>query len=494
MPIDFNANRTKRFEKLYEEEFPILVKDYYDEFSQKYKFKYTPLCSIETPNGTFGLFNYIEIYIKECYNIPYSINKHFEFHNTALFFTSTDDFGFAMTFKNRDELPKGFTEQLKSMNGRINEFGLFSPSFQGITGLSNLIKKKIKNDVELECELIKLRLKSQMKRFFIQGQVDWRWIVIDQIKYYGIEKFPNCLNHEFNQLEYSIGFFEKYGDIGSWNYGDDENGCKIEDPALDKKIRNLELNYYANLKLKKKSDYTYKDVLEHELFQKYIYDLANQYKNAKENNDVVINGNSKALGEIPLLKIKNTYNLIKKQSNSQEIYLNYLKYRGQYPDTSVVPFEFPVYYKLDIKEVFSDEKLIYEYLETFNEPENEIRMRFGLPKIGEGWISETNLFYEIKSRFKNDVVIHHGRPNWLGRQHLDIYFPKYNIGIEYQGDQHYYPIEYFGGEDSYIKNKVRDENKKQLCQKNSCHLIIVNPKYEIEEIFLKIEKAIKSQK
>lgn len=56
-----------------------------------------------------------------------------------------------------------------------------------------------------------------------------------------------------------------------------------------------------------------------------------------------------------------------------------------------------------------------------------------MPKVGEGWISETELFYKISDYFKEDEVVHHASPKWLGRQHLDIYFPKLNIGIEYQG-------------------------------------------------------------
>ena len=32
---------------------------------------------------------------------------------------------------------------------------------------------------------------------------------------------------------------------------------------------------------------------------------------------------------------------------------------------------------------------------------------------------------------------------------LDFYLPKYNMAIECQGEQHYKPIEYFGGEKEY---------------------------------------------
>ena len=57
----------------------------------------------------------------------------------------------------------------------------------------------------------------------------------------------------------------------------------------------------------------------------------------------------------------------------------------------------------------------------------------------------TELYYKIKETFPNEKVVHHGKPSWLGQQHLDIYFPYKNIAIEYQGLQHQEPVEFFGG-------------------------------------------------
>ena len=54
---------------------------------------------------------------------------------------------------------------------------------------------------------------------------------------------------------------------------------------------------------------------------------------------------------------------------------------------------------------------------------NIVREVKGLPKIGEGWISETLLYYAVKDSLPEYEVIHHGNPKWLGLQHLDIYIP-----------------------------------------------------------------------
>ena len=124
--------------------------------------------------------------------------------------------------------------------------------------------------------------------------------------------------------------------------------------------------------------------------------------------------------------------------------------------------------------------------------EDLYRVDIGMPKIGEGWISETELFYRIKDAFKGYEVIHHGNPVWLGRQHLDIYFPELNIGIEYQGLQHYEPVEYFGGTQAFEKNLERDAKKRELCEENNCSLLFVNEKYDFEVVALEIQKMIEN--
>ena len=126
--------------------------------------------------------------------------------------------------------------------------------------------------------------------------------------------------------------------------------------------------------------------------------------------------------------------------------------------------------------------------------EDRYRVSIGSPKIGEGWINETALFYRIKAHFPEYEVVHHGRPSWLGRQHLDIYFPSVKIAVEYQGLQHFQPVDYFGGEEGFKKNKERDERKKSICDKNGCVLLYVEEGYDFEEVSKMIYEAIHQQK
>jgi hypothetical protein len=137
--------------------------------------------------------------------------------------------------------------------------------------------------------------------------------------------------------------------------------------------------------------------------------------------------------------------------------------------------------------MFSSQKKVMSFVEDLSrEAENTAREESGIPKVGEGWLAETELFYKIKTHFKEVEVLHHGRPDWLGRQHLDIYIPSLNVAVEYQGLQHDEPIEYFGGAEGFKKNVNRDKKKLGLCQKNGVALIYVRPGYVLDAVISEI--------
>jgi hypothetical protein len=120
--------------------------------------------------------------------------------------------------------------------------------------------------------------------------------------------------------------------------------------------------------------------------------------------------------------------------------------------------------------------------------ENIVREQLGIPKVGEGWVAETILYYEIKKAFPDIEVQQHAKPEWLGKQHLDIFIPEKRVALEYQGDQHERPVEYFGGQESFEKNKIRDDKKKRLCKRHRVNLICVYPFYNLQSVIGKIER------
>jgi hypothetical protein len=56
---------------------------------------------------------------------------------------------------------------------------------------------------------------------------------------------------------------------------------------------------------------------------------------------------------------------------------------------------------------------------------------------------------------------------------FDFYLPKYNTCIEFNGIQHYFPVEAFGGQEAFEVTKIRDSLKIEYCKKNNIKLIII---------------------
>ena len=55
--------------------------------------------------------------------------------------------------------------------------------------------------------------------------------------------------------------------------------------------------------------------------------------------------------------------------------------------------------------------------------------------------------------------------------------------IEYQGQQHYEPVKYFGGKDSFVKQQKYDEEKRKCCKENNIQLIEI-PYWDFAKINL----------
>lgn len=97
--------------------------------------------------------------------------------------------------------------------------------------------------------------------------------------------------------------------------------------------------------------------------------------------------------------------------------------------------------------------------------------------------NQTKLSSFLK-RNKINIEDEYNKFEWLktergGRMSLDMYLIDYNAAIEYQGRQHFEPVDKFGGEEEFKKTKERDLNKKNGCCRHGVELIYFIPnKYE----------------
>lgn len=79
---------------------------------------------------------------------------------------------------------------------------------------------------------------------------------------------------------------------------------------------------------------------------------------------------------------------------------------------------------------------------------------------------ELNIDFETEKIFKNC------KDNKTLR--FDFYLPKYNLCIEYDGEQHFKPVKYWGGEEGLQNRQNKDQIKTNFCLENNINLIRIN--------------------
>jgi hypothetical protein len=95
------------------------------------------------------------------------------------------------------------------------------------------------------------------------------------------------------------------------------------------------------------------------------------------------------------------------------------------------------------------------------------------------WKSEQKAIDIIAGILKTDNVIRYKSWSWLKSpvsgysMNVDAFFPDFNLAVEYQGLQHFEPVDYFGGEISFKEQKVRDKRKKELLLEHEIMLVEV---------------------
>lgn len=90
------------------------------------------------------------------------------------------------------------------------------------------------------------------------------------------------------------------------------------------------------------------------------------------------------------------------------------------------------------------------------------------------WKNEELVYNITKKLFKNYQVVYQHRPYYLNGLSYDVYICGLKVAIEYQGKQHFEPVEYFGGKENFEKQQQRDREKARLSQENGVKLVYIN--------------------
>lgn len=133
----------------------------------------------------------------------------------------------------------------------------------------------------------------------------------------------------------------------------------------------------------------------------------------------------------------------------------------------------------------------------------------GCPECGKKFgIAEKGVLNALKEKYS--IVTYQYRPQWLHNktspQSLDMFLPEHNIGVEYQGRQHFSPNAKFGGEEQFFMIQERDKRKYQKCLENGVKVFYVSferlipddyfaPIYRtMDDLFNAIDDYIEEQK
>lgn len=135
------------------------------------------------------------------------------------------------------------------------------------------------------------------------------------------------------------------------------------------------------------------------------------------------------------------------------------------------------------------EIICYKHGSFWQKPHNHIN-GCGCPKCR---VTKTQLkiFNILCSTFPDEVWLWEYSPHWLGNQRIDIYNPRINLAIEYNGEQHYMPVNTFGGKIGFEKTQLRDKQKIEKLNNHNCIIYII-PYYDfnIDNIIKQINQYL----
>lgn len=131
-----------------------------------------------------------------------------------------------------------------------------------------------------------------------------------------------------------------------------------------------------------------------------------------------------------------------------------------------------------------------ELLELYDEGKFTKLQKFKFEETENRWKSEELVFNLTKKLFKDYHVIYQHRPYFLkskkgGQLSYDVFISNINVAIEYQGKQHFEPVDFFGGKESFEDTKRRDKEKLKISVANGVNLIYVNYWEEISDELIK---------
>ena len=152
------------------------------------------------------------------------------------------------------------------------------------------------------------------------------------------------------------------------------------------------------------------------------------------------------------------------------------------------------YSKVEYINNYTDVVIVCPQHGDFNQlPYNHIR-RAGCPdckRISKG----EELIHRILERNNISFQREYKIPQAEYKFRYDFYLDEYNLFIEFHGDQHYKPVAYFGGEETFKQIQFRDAFKRKLAALVGINIVYYNcvhlamPEQDFEKLMIKYIKG-----
>lgn len=151
--------------------------------------------------------------------------------------------------------------------------------------------------------------------------------------------------------------------------------------------------------------------------------------------------------------------------------------------------------------------LLFETDKSLNEIAISMGLTFGelnsmLKKLGLHWVKDhrrkmskgqTILTNVVKKLLPGETIINEFH---IGEKlRLDVYCPKYKLGLEFHGIQHFkYSPLFFDSKESFLEAQKRDQRKIELCKENGIALVVFryNDNLSEQNVYDRILDAIRT--
>jgi hypothetical protein len=106
------------------------------------------------------------------------------------------------------------------------------------------------------------------------------------------------------------------------------------------------------------------------------------------------------------------------------------------------------------------------------------------------FLNDLKINFVTQKKFSDCLGINTIRPRKLP---FDFYLPDFNIIVEFDGVQHFRPVDIFGGDQGFIKLKINDEIKDKYCKDNEIKIIRIPYTMNPDDILFLLKNELQVQ-